>query len=142
MKKLKTATLVLSIFLIISALVSCNVNTDGKPDPWANATYTENISLGSGATTFDLIVEVLDNSVTFSINTDKTIVGDALQELNLIEGEEGAYGLYIKKVNGITADYDVDKTYWSFYIGDEYAMTGVDMTEISSGATYKLVYTK
>ena len=29
---------------------------------------------------------------------------DALIEHNLIEGEKGAYGLYVKKVNGITAE--------------------------------------
>ena len=63
-------------------------------------------------------------------------------EHKLIEGDEGPYGLYIKKVNGITADYDVDKSYWGFYINGEYATTGVDTTKITEGATYKLEYTK
>ena len=63
-------------------------------------------------------------------------MGDALLELGLIEGEEGAYGLYVKKVNGITADYDTDQTYWAFYINGEMAMTGVDATDVEAGATY------
>ena len=72
----------------------------------------------------------------FDIATDKTTVGDALLELGLIAGEEGAYGLYVKQVNGITADYDVDQTYWAFYVNGEYGMTGVDATDIEAGATY------
>ena len=48
------------------------------------------------------------------------------------------YGLYIKSVNGIVADYDVDATYWAFYINGEYAMTGVEMTPIAEGDSYLL----
>ena len=45
-------------------------------------------------------------------------------------------------VNGITADWDADQTYWAFYINGEYAMTGIDATEIVDGTTYSLVLTK
>ena len=70
------------------------------------------------------------------MHTNEKIVGDALQKLGLIEGEEGQYGLFVKKVNGITADYDVDKTYWAFYVDGEYAMSGVDTTEIEKDKEY------
>jgi hypothetical protein len=93
--------------------------------------------LGEGATEFEFVVVGKDGKETkFEIHTDKTTVGDALLEVELIEGEEGAYGLYVKKVNGITADYDVDQTYWAFYINGEMAMTGVDATNVEAGATY------
>ena len=45
-------------------------------------------------------------------------------------------------LHGILADYDVDQTYWAFNIGGEYAMTGVDQTEITEGVVYQLVRTK
>ena len=61
---------------------------------------------------------------------------EALLELELINGDEGQYGLYVKEVNGITADYDVDQTYWAFYVDGEYAMSSVDTTEIEDGKTY------
>ena len=83
-----------------------------------------------------IVVDKDGNETSFAISTDKKIVGDALLAEGLIEGENGAYGLYVKKVNGITADYDTDQTYWAFYINGEYAMTGVDATEIVEGATY------
>ena len=78
----------------------------------------------------------------FEIHTDKKTVGEALLEVKLIEGEDGPYGLYVKKVNGITADYDVDQTYWAFYINGEVAMTGVDVTDVEGGATYSFKVAK
>ena len=66
----------------------------------------------------------------------------ALQKLSLIEGEEGPYGLYVKKVNGILADYDTDGTYWALYKDGKYSMTGIDVTEIEAGASYELVKEK
>ena len=76
------------------------------------------------------------NETNFEIHTDKEIVGEALLDLELIAGDEGEFGLYVKTVNGITADYDVDQTYWAFYVDGEYAMSGVDATTIEDGMTY------
>lgn len=134
-----TVTVILALIFIV-ALVSCD--TVEKTGVWENATYRKDTELGSGAKTVVVEVKAEDQQVTFTIKTDKDTVGAALLEHGLIAGEEGAYGLYVKQVNGITADYDVDQTYWSFYINGEYAMTGVDTTEITEGATYRLEYTK
>ena len=93
--------------------------------------------LGEGKKAFDFsVVDKDGNETKFVIHTDKSTVGEALLDLGLIEGEAGAYGLYVKKVNGILADYDVDQTYWAFYIDGEYAMSGVDTTTIEDGMTY------
>ena len=93
--------------------------------------------LGEGNTEFFFnVVDNAGNETKFEIHTDETVVGDALIKLELISGEAGDYGLYVKEVNGIKADYDVDGTYWAFYINGEYAMTGVDSTDITAGATY------
>jgi hypothetical protein len=83
-----------------------------------------------------IVVDKNGNETTFNLSTDKSTVGDALLEEGLIEGEPGAYGLYVKKVNGIVADYDIDKTYWAFYVNGEYAFAGVDTTPVEEGATY------
>ena len=77
------------------------------------------------------------NETNFVVSTDKETVGDALLELNLIEGDDREYGLYVKTVNGITADYDTDGTYWAFYVNGEYASTGVDSTPVNEGDTYE-----
>ena len=97
-----------------------------------------------GEKTFTFTVVTLDGAVAeeIEITTDCQMVGEALLERELIEGEQGAYGLYVKKVCGIVADYDVDGTYWSFLINGEYAMTGVDTTPIEDGAVYTLQVAK
>lgn len=100
-------------------------------------TSTQDNVLGEGKHAFTfLIVDKDGTETTFEIHTDKETVGEALKELNLIEGDEGDYGLYVKTVNGITADYDTDQTYWAFYVNDEYAQTGVEQTTITEGETY------
>ena len=99
--------------------------------------------LGEGQVAFDFTVVDKDgNETKFEIHTDKTTVGDALLEHGLIEGEESQHGLYVKKVNGILADYDVDQTYWGFYVNGEYAMSGVDTTNIEEGKNYSLKVSK
>ena len=96
-----------------------------------------------GKKTFTFIVVDKDGAeTTFTISTDKKTVGDALLEEGLIDGEDGAYGLYVKKVNGILADYEVNQTYWAFYINGEYATTGISDTPITADTTYGLTLTK
>ncbi len=82
------------------------------------------------------VVDRDGKETSFDITTDRETVGEALLDEKLIEGDEGEYGLYVKRVNGIEAIYENDGTYWSFYINGEYAMTGVDTTKVEAGATY------
>ena len=88
---------------------------------------------------FTLIVtDVEGKQTTMNIVTDQTTVGAALIEAGIIEGEDGPYGMYIKSVNGTTLDYNTDGKYWAFYQDGEYSLAGVDMTDITPGATYEL----
>ena len=66
------------------------------------------------------------------------MVGFALIEHKLIEGEQGQYGMYIKSVLGQTLDYETDGMYWAFYVNGEYALTGVDQTPIQPDTAYLL----
>ncbi len=99
--------------------------------------------VGEGNTVFTFTVVDADGAETFfEVHTDKTIVGEALLENNLIAGEDSDYGLYVKEVNGIPADYDKDGAYWSFYVDGQYAQSGVDTTNIEEGKTYTFKYEK
>lgn len=113
-------------------------NTSADTSAAVSETVSSEISvLGEGEIKFDFTVTDQDgNESFFEIHTDKATVGEALIELGLLEGEESEYGLYVKKVNGITADYDTDGVYWAFYIDGEYAMSGVDSTKITDGSVY------
>ena len=89
--------------------------------------------------TVSFTLEVVDaegNKETTTVETTEKTVGAALLKEGIVEGEDGPYGLYIKKVNGIFADYETSGTYWAFYVNGEYATTGPDQTDIEANATY------
>lgn len=93
--------------------------------------------LGEGSSEFLFtVVDMEGNESNYEIHTDKEKVGEALTELQLIEGEKSQYGLFVKTVTGVTADYDKDGAYWAFYVNGEYAQTGVDATKITEGDSY------
>lgn len=134
----KLLSLGLILVLIATMALTFTACKDEKT-PVSTAPVSDGATLGEGATSFALeIVDKEGNKVSATIKTDETTVGDALIALNVIAGEEGDYGLYVKTVNNLTLDYDTDGYYWAFYVNGEYAMTGVDATEIDSGAVYAL----
>ena len=128
--------------MLLCFFTACANNSTSADDPWSDAVYTENKELGDGEKTIEFKVIVNDHSVTFTIHTDATLLSDALLEHKLIEGDAGEYGLYVKKANGILADYDKNQAYWGLSINGEYAMTGVDGTEIADGGKYEFTFTK
>lgn len=97
--------------------------------------------LGEGKTPFLFsIVDDLGQETCYEIYTNAETVGEALLSADLIEGEAGPYGLYIKTVNGILADLKVNGHYWAFYIDGEYALSGVDTTAIEPDHVYMLKF--
>ena len=136
MKNLKKAVALLLALALVLALCAC-AKTNSIPEGKTTVGVKNGETLGAGNTTFS--VEVTDAEgakITFTVKTDEKTVGAALQALDLIGGERGDYGLYVKEVTGITADYEADGSYWAFYIDGQYAATGVDLTDVQDGAVY------
>ena len=101
------------------------------------AETAEATDIGEGNTEFAFEVVLEDGTTTlYNVHTDEKTVGAALLGVNLIAGDDSEYGLYVKTVDGVTADYDKHGTYWAFYIDGEYASTGVDSTDVVPGSTY------
>ena len=136
-KKLSIICLVL-VFTMSFGLTACgNKSASDASAGVAVVADTGSNELGEGSLQFTFeVVDGEGNTTNFVINTDKKTVGEALLDNGLIAGEDSEYGLYVKTVNGVTADYDVDQTYWAFYIDGEYASTGVDQTDVAAGSTY------
>lgn len=156
-KTRKLLAVVLSVLAVVLSLTMSSCKQKETPSPtssatasvetqteklWKDAVYTEDKTFGDGAKSIDVELIVADKSITFTVKTDKENLADALLEHSLIEGEDSAYGLYIKKVNGILADYDVDKSYWSLSKGGEMLMTGASDTKIKNGEKYEITYAK
>ena len=129
---------ILTMLLIMTMAVSA-VACGKKEAPAETKVYDDGAVIGEGADSFELtVVNTAGEEATFEVKTDKETVGEALLEYEVIAGEDGQYGLYVKTVNGETVDYDKDGKYWAFYINGEYGMTGVDVTEIVEGDSYTL----
>ena len=76
----------------------------------------------------------------FTIHTDSPNLRGALEQEGLIAGDESEYGLFVKTVDGETAD-DAKQERWCFTKGGEMLMTGVDDTMIADGEHYEIVFT-
>ena len=131
MKKLFAILLCLAMVLSLAACVAT------KP--------AETIPEKGGETTalkkFMVIVVHADGSQKeFSYESAEAKLGAFLEAQNLIESEGADDGMF-HTVDGEKAVYETDKAYWAFYLGEDYAMTGIYDTDITDGATYKLVYT-
>lgn len=135
-KKLTILLVALCVVLLAVAVLFATgvIDISGKPaQPVSGQTEKqEEISFPF------VVVDGEGNETRLTVKTNQKMVGQALLDAGLVEGEMGQYGLYVKKVNGIEADYNVNQTYWAFYIDGQYAMTGVDETEIQPGATYMM----
>ncbi len=75
----------------------------------------------------------------FTLRSAEEVLGPALVTEGIIV-ESDSPGMY-NTVDGETADYGVDQSYWCFYIGEEMAMVGMNDAPITEGGQYKLVYT-
>ena len=73
----------------------------------------------------------------FSFSTDAEFLRQALEEQKLVEGEESQYGLYVKTVNGVTAD-EAKEEWWCFTKDGEDVMTGVDSTPVADGDHFEI----
>jgi len=132
----KIICLYLTLVLILS-FTSCKNNTNDNiaKDDIKAPSSAQNI--GEGENNFIFTVVTADGSqMVFNISTNKKTVGEALKEHKLIDGEDGQFGLYVKTVNSVSYDYDKDGKYWAFYVNGEYALSGVDKTEIKKGDSY------
>ena len=83
-----------------------------------------------------IVVDLEGKETTYEITTTETTVGAALMAEELLAGEEGPYGLYIKEVAGIPLDWDTDGKYWAVYVDSEYALSGVDSLAVTEGTVY------
>ncbi len=134
--KIKLLSLILVFVLTAAAaLTGCSGTPAETTTPSEPATEKE--VLGEGEKVFDFTVIDKDGVThAFEIHTDAETVGEALVQLQLIDGEQGPYGLYVKSVLGQKLDYDADKMYWAFMVNGESAMTGVDAAPITEGESY------
>lgn len=152
MKTSALRKLICLLFVVLLAaaaltLTGCsNAKTPAKTTAGSSPTDPEGETrkeLGEGEKVIYFDVTFSDGSTSsYAIHTDAATVGDALVDEKLIDGDDSQYGLYVTTVDGEVLDWNADHMYWAFYENGEYAMTGVDTTPITDGASYSFVATK
>ena len=127
MKNKKLMLAVIALVLVVAAL--------------AAVYFISRPSAQEGSKAFTVTVIHADGSEKkFDYRTDAEKLGAFLEEKGLIDSTGADQGMF-HTVDGEKADWNVNQSYWAFYIGEDYAMTGIYDTNIEDGAAYKLVYT-
>ena len=82
------------------------------------------------------------SEASFPIRTDAENLRGALEQVDgLIAGEESTYWLMVYTVDGETADWNRDQSWWCLTKDGEWMDTGVDDTMIADGEHYEFTYT-
>lgn len=141
--------LLLVLLLAAAALTGCAQNekasteapkTEAQSQTPSEQPVQESVTgVGEGSRSFRLKVGFADGTVSlYEVHTDAETVGAALYNLGLISGDNGLYDT----VCGKTLSWENDHMYWAFYVGEEYASTGLDETPIAADTVYSLVATE
>ena len=75
---------------------------------------------------------------TETIKTEKTKLGDALVDEEIIPYSEDGFVTTVYGDDLSSLSNDKQMAYWAFYIGDTYAETGIFATDITDGGEYTL----
>lgn len=134
-KRILTKVLALSLVVLMTvfSFAAC-----GKADT--------NSDIDSGTQenkTISITVTVVAKDKTekvFNIKTDKKNLGDALLEEGLVTEEEHKSGFY-NHIDGIRADYTLDKSWWCFTKGGETVMVGANDLTIADGDKFEITNT-
>ena len=91
--------------------------------------------------TKSVTIEVVDNkgeSKEYTVKTDALYLADAMTDAGITYEAEDTY---VNTINGITADYDKDMSYWGFYVNGEYCNYGIFEQPVADGDSFKIEYT-
>lgn len=91
----------------------------------------------------NITVEVIHgdgSEKSFEYATNREYLGEVLTDNQLVEGENGAYGIFIKTVDGETVN-DANQEWWCITKEGEQLNTSADQTPIADGEKYELTLT-
>lgn len=128
MKSKKVLAGVLALVLVMGAMIWLWLGSQEK-------------TIGGSKTVTVAVVHGDGSEKVFSYNTEDDYLGEIILSEGLAEGTKGPYGLEIHTVDGETASWEKNQSYWAIYIGEDYATTGADGVVLTDGGQYSLVYT-
>lgn len=78
-----------------------------------------------------------ESQTAFTYDTDAEYLGEVMLERELVDGEKGEFGLFIKTADGETAD-ESKQQWWCITKGGEKVNTSADTTPIQDGDKFEL----
>jgi hypothetical protein len=118
--------LIALIILVVAVAAMLITYLQFKPEP----------VVGAKELTITVIVPEETNQ-EFTLHTDAEYLRQALEEANLIKGNESEYGLFITEVNGHIAD-QTKQEWWCITKDSAQVNNGVDTIVISDGDHYEI----
>lgn len=117
--------MVISLFMIIAVSLTtfagCGAHTEtGNKDITVTIVYKD------------------ETSKDFEINTDAEFLVDALVEQELIEYDESGY---YTTIDGVTADFSADKSWWCLTKDGTMTTDGLNTQPIADGDVFEIIYT-
>jgi len=151
----RALALLLSLLLVVGAFAGCSDGSNSSASQPSSQTgsavsapasssadgqSSDNASVSVKAITLE-VVHKDGSKKEFTIETEAENLRAALEQEKLIEGEESDYGLFVKTVDGETAD-DANQEWWKLTDKDgEMTPAGVDDTKIADGDVYVFTLT-
>ena len=123
---------------IWAGLLALVLVTGAMMELWMGSRKTP---IGGGKTVTVTVVHGDASENVFIYETEDTHLGQMIVSEGLAQGKEGPYGLEIHTVDGETASWEENRSYWALFEGEEYAATGADGIVLTDGGEYSLVYT-
>ena len=129
----KVLMTVIAAVLILSSLVT--LAACGKKNAPVDSSYsTEEAKV---SITFKIVKD--GQTAEFPLETSKKYLADALVEAKLVEYAPDGY---YTTINGITADWNTDQSYWWVTVGGKDSMKGLNDIELTDGGSYEVTYKK
>lgn len=143
---LSASALALVLVMLLSGCGSASSSAESQSQVQSTPAVSSQTASDSGTVSEAakaLAITVVDaegTSTVFNLDTNQEFLRGALEEAELVEGEESEYGLFITTVNGITAD-DSQEQWWCITKNGEAVETGADTTPIADGDAFELTLT-
>ena len=126
MKKLQK--IVAMIALVAAILALCVGCTTEKPQE-GKKSVTVTVTYDDGSTK------------DFTYETEENYLGPLLRNEGLVAGHVDGDSFFIDAVDGLTADYSANESWWKVLADGEQAFVGVDEIALKDGGVYALQYT-
>lgn len=144
MEQKSSKKLILIVSCILVVLIAASVaayaiwkDSLAPDNPTTSSQPTDTSSVQKFGKNISVVINVGENEYRFGYDTEAQFLREALEDVDLIKGEESEYGLFVTEVYGFKVDKS-KRQWWQFFKNGEELMTGVDTTPVANGDVFEI----